>query len=309
MTRSLHDIDVASSQVSHSLRLNRVGMSNIEAIVLVPHAGTLAPTSANIDAFVSLDQPQKGIHMSRLFLMVQEVLAKTPLSPSLLGDLTKNFLATHVDVSKSAHVRVNFSLMLQRSALLSGNKGWRQYPVSLWATHTDQGLTYGVDLTVKYSSTCPCSAALARQLNQARFAERFAGRDSFSFSEIQQWLGLEDSVAGTPHGQRSEGRIRTELLTPTSDLSIVTEAINALEVQLSTPVQAAVKRADEQEFARVNAANLMFAEDAVRRMHDALVAIKKFSGFAIEAAHLESLHAHDAIARIAVGSMRDYAWH
>jgi GTP cyclohydrolase I len=44
------------------------------------------------------------------------------------------------------------------------------------------------------------------------------------------------------------------------------ELIDLVENTLKTPVQAAVKREDEREFARLNGANLMFCEDAGRRL-------------------------------------------
>ena len=46
----------------------------------------------------------------------------------------------------------------------------------------------------------------------------------------------------------------------------VVTLINTLEDELKTPVQAAVKREDEQEFARLNGQNLMFCEDAARKI-------------------------------------------
>ena len=65
-----------------------------------------------------------------------------------------------------------------------------------------------------------------------------------------------------------------------------------------TPVQTAVKREDEQAFARLNAENLMFCEDAARRVAAALSADPRIQRFDAEVAHFESLHAHDAVARV-----------
>ena len=46
----------------------------------------------------------------------------------------------------------------------------------------------------------------------------------------------------------------------------ITDLVDLVENSLKTPVQAAVKREDEQEFARLNGQNLMFCEDAARRL-------------------------------------------
>ena len=57
-----------------------------------------------------------------------------------------------------------------------------------------------------------------------------------------------------------------------------------------------VKREDEQEFARLNGQNLMFVEDAVRRIKQALLDSQLWSNCHVRVSHYESLHAHDAVA-------------
>jgi GTP cyclohydrolase I len=57
-----------------------------------------------------------------------------------------------------------------------------------------------------------------------------------------------------------------------------------------------VKRADEQAFALANGQNLMFCEDAARRLHLALKRSPGIDGFHVRVVHAESLHAHDAVA-------------
>lgn len=62
---------------------------------------------------------------------------------------------------------------------------------------------------------------------------------------------------------------------------------------MGTPVQAAVKRADAQAFAALNGQNLMFDEDAARRI---VVAHDDYASPKVHVRHLESLHSHDAVA-------------
>ena len=52
-----------------------------------------------------------------------------------------------------------------------------------------------------------------------------------------------------------------------------------MEAALGTPVQTAVKREDEQAFARLNAANLMFCEDAARRVAAVLSSDRRIERF------------------------------
>jgi GTP cyclohydrolase I len=72
--------------------------------------------------------------------------------------------------------------------------------------------------------------------------------------------------------------------------------INDAEAALGTAVQTAVKRADEQAFALANGQNLMFCEDAARRLNLALKRSPGIAGFLVRVIHAESLHAHDAVA-------------
>ena len=74
--------------------------------------------------------------------------------------------------------------------------------------------------------------------------------------------------------------------------------LDAIEEALGTPVQTAVKREDEQAFAQLNAENLMFCEDAARRVAAALSSDARIERFDAEVSHFESLHAHDAVARV-----------
>jgi GTP cyclohydrolase I len=77
--------------------------------------------------------------------------------------------------------------------------------------------------------------------------------------------------------------------------------INLIENSLKTPVQAAVKREDEQEFARLNASNLMFCEDAARRLQATFEQQAGLQDYWLRVNHLESLHPHDAIAVVTKG--------
>ena len=309
MKRHLAEIDIAKTKIADAQCLDRVGMSNIECPVLIQLDGLPAQlTSGRADAFVSLDEPQKGIHMSRLFLSLTDALGSKPISPAMVGEIARSFLKSHAGISKSGHVRVNFELMLKRPSLLSENSGWRSYPTSIWATATDSETRHGIDITVRYSSTCPCSAALARQLIQNKFSTDFPPAHDIRRDEIISWLGKEESIAGTPHGQRSEGKTRLLLAKATQDLNVVIDTIKSLESALATSVQSAVKREDEQEFARLNASNLMFAEDAVRRMSATVSRNKLFTGTACEVSHFESLHPHDAVAKVATGELIGQIW-
>ena len=105
------------------------------------------------------------------------------------------------------------------------------------------------------------------------------------------------SRGGAPHAQRSEAKIKVELRPQFDELPLVA-LIDALEAALGTPVQTAVKREDEQAFAELNAANLMFCEDAARRVASVLSADSRIERYQATVSHFESLHPHDAVASV-----------
>jgi GTP cyclohydrolase I len=149
-------------------------------------------------------------------------------------------------------------------------------------------------IDVAYSSTCPCSAALSRQLIQQQFINDFANQ-SLQHADVLAWLGSTTGIVATPHSQRSCAQLAVRLDDFLEHLPLIS-LINDAEAALGTAVQTAVKRADEQAFALANGQNLMFCEDAARRLNMALKRSPGINGFHLKVIHAESLHAHDAVA-------------
>ncbi len=282
--------------------LDRVGMADIEVPVrLRDNSGNLILVPAKAEAFVSLDDPEaRGIHMSRLFLSLQAILGEEELSLAVVRRLLQAFVGSHQGISRSSEVRLVFDLPVRRRALVSANTAWRSYPVSVSGELIDGVFHLRMGVEVAYSSTCPCSAALARQLIQEQFLADHTANKPLDRDAVIAWLGKESSIMATPHSQRSYARLEVELADDAEEPTFV-QVIDLLEGALKTPVQAAVKREDEQEFARLNGANLMFCEDAGRRLKHALNRDVRFADWRVEASHVESLHPHDAVARVVKG--------
>jgi GTP cyclohydrolase I len=188
---------------------------------------------------------------------------------------------------------------------VSENAGWNSYPVSLKGTCLNGEVNVELSIGVLYSSTCPCSAALARQLIQQQFEEDFGRRGDVKMSEVKAWLGTEDGIMATPHSQRSLAHVLVKL----DDRMVsfpVTDLIDGIEDVLKTPVQTAVKREDEREFARLNGQNLMFCEDAGRKLKSRLGSDGRVKDFWVRVEHHESLHAHNAVSVFTKGVQDGY---
>ena len=277
--------------------LDWVGMQGIELPLRCAdgQGGTLM-VPARISVQVDLRDPSaRGIHMSRLYLELERSLAGQALTPSGLCSLLHALVASHSGLSGRARLRIEHAQMVKRRALASDNAGWRSYPVTVEAQLLDGHFSVQLGCDVTYSSTCPASAALSRQLNRRSFEEDFADTVP-SHRAVGEWLESERGMAATPHSQRSTASVMVRLA-PGFDLPVA-ELIDTVEGALATPVQTAVKREDEQAFARLNAENLMFCEDAARRIRVALDADERIAGYRVVASHHESLHAHDAVAEV-----------
>ncbi|QJI43291.1 GTP cyclohydrolase I FolE2 [Pseudomonas sp. ADAK2] len=282
--------DIAAQASRQALPLEWVGMCGIALPVLFDGQRL----SAKADAGVSLDDGEaRGIHMSRLYLAL-EVLEQGNLTPGLLRSVLRRFLDSHEGLSSSAYLKIHTDLLLKRPALISPLAGWKSYPVTIEARLKNDMFHVELKIDVPYSSTCPCSAALSRQLIQQQFIDDFANTP-LQHADVLAWLGSTKGIVATPHSQRSTAHLQLRLDDYLDDLPLIA-VINDAEATLGTAVQTAVKRADEQAFALANGQNLMFCEDAARRLNLALKRSPGINGFHLRVVHAESLHAHDAVA-------------
>jgi GTP cyclohydrolase I len=283
-------------------KLDWVGMNEIEMPVRIEDdAGGLIQSTALVTAYVNLVDPDvRGIHMSRLYLHLDQGFDARPLNPGTLRQLLRSFLDSHQGLSDRALIRVDFDYVTRRPALQSDNEGWRRYPVSMIGILDAKEFSLEMGLEILYSSTCPCSAALARQVIQDKFRQDFFGQEQVDFEKIHEWLGSEEGILATPHSQRSAAEIRVRL-TPTFTMFPIVELIDEIESALKTPVQATVKREDEQAFTRLNGSNLMFCEDAGRRIQTALNSDERILDFWARCTHYESLHPHNAVSVVTKG--------
>lgn len=299
--------DIQGAQIKAlTTTLDWVGMSDIHQPLLLKDSGETRQVQSKVQVYVDLGDPQaKGIHMSRLYLILDEHADTRALSAPGLKLMLKSMLESHRGLSARAFVRFAFDYYLRRPALVSENSGWNAYPVEITGTLMNDEVVLEVKLAVQYSSTCPASAALARQLIQEQFVKDFGTTGQVDAATMHEWLGSDQGIVATPHSQRSTGRILVRLRDGLEDFPI-TDLINAAEQTLKTPVQTAVKREDEQEFARLNGQNLMFIEDSSRKLKALLETDARFADFWVRVEHHESLHAHDAVGVFTKGLPNGY---
>ncbi|MCY4381481.1 MAG: GTP cyclohydrolase FolE2 [Proteobacteria bacterium] len=298
--------DVAKNITPIQFPLDEVGMDE----VFIPVTVNTSAQSWQLGGYakISIDLVKaeaRGIHMSRLYLIAHEILSEKELSADVIREVLQAFVESQDGLCHQAFLDLRFELPLLRDALITDFKGWKSYPVTLSsclkAAPSSEGQDFhlSVNLAVDYSSTCPCSAALSRRFIRDKFLADHQGKEQVSLDEAAQWFD-EKGLAATPHGQRSRAFVNLVLV---DSLFPFESLIGVIEGALTTPTQTAVKRLDEQRFAVLSAQNVMFAEDAARRVAVALHQDANIKDFDVSVYHYESLHSHDAFARTSKSSL------
>lgn len=294
MNAELPDVSLADT-AKHQSPLSWVGMNDIDLPLSIAE-GDCCVRTVHACANVHVDLPArhvKGIHMSRLYRLLDQLADGETLSLPILQKLLTQMVESHGSCETgNARLRLGFDLLVKRPALLTeGLSGWKSYPIRITAVLLGSLFECHAEVSVAYSSTCPCSAALSRQMLEQEFHAQFGSEDRIDPHAVSVWLRDRGTLA-TPHSQRSQARVSVLLDHGQEPLGLI-ELIDRVEAALGTPVQTAVKRQDEQAFAALNGQNLMFVEDAARRIEAALDGYMEPS---VHVRHFESLHPHDAVA-------------
>ena len=286
--------DITSNQNKEfPAHLKWVGMEQISVPLLIEVNKNHTAVNAQADLFVSLDTDAKGIHMSRLYLLLNEYIAEQKFNQKTLAAMMDAMLSSQKGLSQQAKLNLKFELPILKPALLSNNSGYNAYPIEIEVVQGHQSRQVSVSLTIPYSSTCPCSAALSRQLLSDAVETKFSEQIQIDKAQLKAWLESKEGSIATPHSQRSYAYIQLSL--EQSVFPDFADLVTLFEQSISTPVQTAVKREDEQAFAALNAENLMFCEDAARRLKATLESMSSVTNYQFKIEHQESLHAHNAV--------------
>ena len=277
--------------------IDRVGIEDLEIPIKIQSGSQTLQLQSKVTAMVSLDdENMRGIHMSRIYLGLHDFLSNQVLTLQEVKNLLNQLVESQKGVSKTAYLKFDWNWPVKRKALKTDSlEGWRYYPVFYEGRLLKDGkVDLIMGMTITYSSTCPCSASLARSLIQEKFQDDFSS-SPVDKKKIFQWLGKEQSISATPHAQKSLAFIKLKI---TEEKQNLIDLIDEVEGVLGTPVQTAVKKVDEQEFAKLNSENLMFSEDAARRIKDLLNQKSWVEDFYIYVKHFESLHPFEVACHI-----------
>src|SRR6185437_14914653 len=88
--------DLQATEPEVHLALTRAGVTGVQKVIRIAHAGTELLYYADIDCYVDLDPAQKGVHMSRFPETVAEAIDQVVIGEALhIEDLAQH-IAAHV---------------------------------------------------------------------------------------------------------------------------------------------------------------------------------------------------------------------
>ena len=259
--------DIQRAQESRGIEIDNVGVANVRFPFSLPRRdGTECNTVANVSMGVRLDLANRGTHMSRFMTAINDQEYK--LTSSSLKLLLAKVL--RLLEAKNSFIDVRFPIFLERQAPITRLSGLTEFYCYFKAMMSTNG-TYDEHIGVSTNVTvcCPCSK--------------------------------EISAYGA-HSQRCEVVIQ---IRPSSAATFWFEdLIDIAERNASCQLYPILKRVDEKNVTEHSFENPKFVEDVVRDVASELLEslnAKKVSWFHVSSTSQESIHNHDAYARIERG--------
>ena len=260
--------------------VQQVGVSGFRLPIRLQRPdGSSLEVEGRLEGTVLLKAGVRGINMSRIIRSAYPHHERT-MSLECLEDALRAVLREVQ--SEAGRLRIDFSYPIEQRSLRSGMSGYQYYQVGMECV-VDESLRLSRSLffDFQYSSACPGSADLADHAEATR------------------------GIYSIPHSQRSLAQLQVRVA---DGGSLTFEGIlDYCRRALQTEGQVMVRRDDEQAFAEMNGAYTKFVEDAARLLYEQLDPEPDIADFRVTCRHLESLHAHDAIAVIVKGVPGGYA--
>lgn len=260
--------DVQNTQDDRGIEIDTVGVSSIKfPIPIVAKDGGLIHTVADIAMAVRLPHYEKGTHMSRFMLALHR---QSQLSLESIPQLLE-LIRTELD-AKESYIRLAFPVFFLKKAPESEHFGMMDYQATIEAR-----LGYGdsyeclVGVGVHATTLCPCSKEIS---------ERGA------------------------HNQRSliKIKVRPNLRT----IVWFEDLIRIAELSASCDLYSVLKRPDEKYVTETAYDRPRFVEDVVRecalKINAELVRKEKIQWYEVSSVNEESIHNHNAYARIEHGT-------
>jgi GTP cyclohydrolase-4 len=255
-------IDVQAQRPTVELGLSRVGVTGVEKVIRIKHAGAEQLFLARFECVVDLGLDQKGAHMSRFEEVINDAIGQVVLNESAFKVET---LAEHIaqlvrdrQGARRAEVTVEARFPEHKPAPASGIQTQELYTLHGSAICTELGTRRLIGVTAQGITACPCAQELVAAASRERLLDQ-----GFDEEQIVQIL---EAVPVATHNQRGLGTLHigcTELCDDEIDASVLLEIV---EQSMSSELSELMKRSDEALVVEKAHRRPRFVEDCVREM-------------------------------------------
>lgn len=251
-------IDVQNQKDSRNIDIKKVGVKGVKyPIIVLDRRNGVQNVYASINMYVNLPHHFKGTHMSRFVEILNAHRGKINMRTfhTILDEVREKLHA------ESAHMEIQFSYFIEKTAPVSGAKSLMDYTCTFCGTSAPALKDFLVSVVVPVTTVCPCSKEL--------------------------------SNSGA-HNQRSIVTVKVRF----QKFFWIEDLISIIEQSASGELYSLLKRVDEKYVTEKSYENPMFVEDVVRNVAEQLNQDENFTWYSIEAENLESIHNHSAYAYI-----------
>jgi GTP cyclohydrolase IB len=249
-------IDIQNQQDTRNINIKKVGVKGIKYPILVlDRTNGIQNVNASINMYVNLPHLFKGTHMSRFVEILNEHRGRINIKTfyTILGEVREKLHA------ESAHMEIEFSYFIEKSAPVSGAKSLMEYKCMFCGKSDSCEKDFFVGVVVPVTTVCPCSKELSN-------------------------MGA--------HNQRSLVTVKVRF----KRFFWIEDVISLIEQSASGELYSLLKRVDEKYVTEKSYENPMFVEDVVRNVAEQLNKDDNFTWYSIEAENFESIHNHSAYA-------------
>jgi GTP cyclohydrolase I len=258
--------DVQNRHDDRGIALDRVGISGLRYPISVwdlDHGKQ--ETLATVAMSVALRAESKGTHMSRFVEILDGHAGELTQAtiPIVLAEMQRRL------DSRSAQLEVAFPYFRRRVAPVSGASALMDYDCRFRASADGDMVRFALSVQVPVTSVCPCSKAIS----------------DYGAHNQRGVITIEVSPNRDQDGQFA--------------VIWIEELIGIAEGAASSPVYPLLKRSDERYVTMAGYDNPVFVEDMVRVAAARLQGDERIGRLVVEARNDESIHNHDAFARLA----------
>jgi GTP cyclohydrolase-4 len=294
--------DVHQRRPLLSIPLQFVGVKGVKMpVAFVKFGGRPHFTLPVFDAYINLPSTMKGIHASRHYEVIAEVISQFAMKSGKLEDICEKIalkLLERHDYASKSYVRARGEVVFESHVENSDSVSFEPCTMigRAWAhrARDDIETKKAIGVSVKGMTACPCALEYVREK-----VKRFLEGPS------------TDQMPFATHVQRVTGTIVIEV--PRGYELDAMKLVGVIQRSMSSPTYGLLKRSDEGEIICKAVSNPKFAEDVIRSMIQGVVEefwdFPDSTFFECYVKSEESIHKHDLVAkqRGTIGEFRDLA--